>query len=72
MLQWVGWGLICQNWVIKGPNWVKRGSNVGQVEGSVGHVGPMGHVGHWASEFMSNGYGATGFYHMGLMGHKSE
>ncbi len=36
----------------------ERGSNLdhidcpGHVKGSVGHVGPMGHVGHWTSGFM--------------------
>ena len=55
-----------------GPNrgcWIKAGSQSGQtgsnmdhmghpghVEVSVSHVCPMGHVGHWASEFVQNGY----------------
>ena len=54
MPQWVSWGLLGQNRIKP----VKTGSNVGHmghpghVEGSVSHVGPMGYVGHWASEFM--------------------
>ena len=48
-----------------GPSGSKLGqtwSNIGHLcrpghaEGSVGHVGPMDHVGHWVSEFMENGY----------------
>ena len=41
-----------------GQNWIKHESNVGHVGHpghvyrSVGHVGPGGYVGHWASEFM--------------------
>ena len=43
-----------------GQNQFTYGSNVGyvgcpgQVEGSVGHVGLMGHMCHWASELVSN------------------
>ena len=34
------------------PSMISRGSP----KQSVGHVGPMGYVGHGASEFMGNGY----------------
>ena len=42
--------------------WVNHRSNVGRVghlghfEAAVGHLGPMGHVDHWAREFMLNKY----------------
>ena len=58
MPQWVRWDQVGQNQIKMCPNWVKRWSNVdhmghpGHVEWSVGHVGPMGHVDHWASRFM--------------------
>ena len=58
MPQWVSWDQVGQNRVITDQNWVKHGSNVdhmgrpGHVEGFAGHVGSMGYMGHWASEFM--------------------
>ena len=52
----MGW--LGQKGVKLGHKWVKHRSNVGYVgrpghiDGSLGHVGPMCHVGHWVSKFM--------------------
>ena len=65
-----------------GQNLVKRGTIVGlvcrpsHVEGTVSHVGPMGHVDHWARESVRNGcsgywllsYGSDGS-RFSIMGH---
>ena len=71
MPQWVSWDQTGAVGLKSGHNWVNPGhmGHLGHVEGSVGHVGPMGHVGHWTSEFVQKAIGATGFYHMGLMGY---
>ena len=56
--QWVAWDQTGFVGSKLGHNWVKTGSNIGHVghpghvERSVGHVGAMCHVGHWASEFV--------------------
>ena len=50
-------------WVKIGSKQVKTGSNMGHtghlglVVGSLGHVGPMGHVGYWSRKFVQNSFG---------------